>query len=491
MCYDIYGDDMKKYLDKIFNITKNKTSVKVEIFAGFATFLATAYILIANPNNLLINGSIDPRWSSVFIATALGAAFGTLLMALYAKMPLVQAPGMGINALVGGIIGGNIGIAYSFGNALLLVFISGIVFLLLSYIKVGNVALREKIFDGMPKALREAISVGIGLFIAFIGLKNAGIINGNDYTLVELVKFNNPDLWVSGGAALNAVVALFGLIVICILSHYKVKGSVIFGILSATILAIPLGVANLDILFGKGDITWNIFESFKSFFNPDTGTFMTLFTEGLKFPENSLLTSIIIVVSLSMVDMFDTMGTVLACTTNAELNDEDGKPLNYGKIMKSDSLATVVGATLGTATVTTMVESGAGVAEGGKTGLTSFTTGILFILSIFLLPLFAFIPPAAAASALIYVGVLMMKNITNVDFTNIKYAVPAFLTIILMPLTYSITDGIGMGIISYTFINLIIYIIDKIRGNKPKFDLNVVTIIVTLLFLFYFLMPII
>jgi AGZA family xanthine/uracil permease-like MFS transporter len=189
--------------------------------------------------------------------------------------------------------------------------------------------------------------------------------------------------------------------------------------------------------------------------------------------------------------MFDTMGTVLACTTNADLNDENGKPINYGKIMKSDSLATVVGATLGTATVTTMVESGVGVAEGGKTGFTSLVTGILFILSIFLLPLFAFIPIEAAASALIYVGVLMMKNITKVDFDNIKNAVPAFLTIILMPLTYSITDGIGIGIISYTLINLIIYILDKIKGKSTKLELNIVTVIVTILFLFYFLMPII
>ena len=486
---------MKKYLDKIFGITNNKTSIKVEIFAGLATFLATAYILTANPNNLLINGSIDPRWASVFIATALGAAIGTFLMGLYAKMPLVQAPGMGINALVGGIIGGSIGISYSFGNALFLVFISGIVFLLLSFIKVGKekAALREIIFDGMPKTIRNAISVGIGLFIAFIGLKNAGIINGNDFTLVELVKFNNPDLWGSGGTALKAIVALFGLLVICILSHYKVKGSVIFGILAATILAIPLGVANLDILYGKTDaVTWNIFESFKSFFsfNSETGgTFLSVFTEGLDFPSGSLLTSIILVVSLSMVDLFDTMGTVLACTTNAELNDKDGKPLNYGKIMKSDSLATVIGSTLGTATVTTMVESGAGVAEGGKTGLTAVVTGILFLLSIFLLPLFAFIPSAAAASALIYVGVLMMKNIKDVDLVNIKNAVPAFLTIILMPLTNSITDGIGIGIISYTFINLIIYLIDRIRGKKEKLNLNLVTVIVTILFLIYFLVP--
>ena len=485
---------MGNKIRKFFSMDRSKTTIKTEIFAGIASFLAAAYILTVNPNNILTNGSMDPRWASVFIATALGAAIGTLMMALYAKMPLIQAPGMGINALVGGIIGGSVGVNYTFGNALFLVFISGIIFLMLSYIKVGKekIALREKIFDGMPSEIRKAISVGIGLFIAFIGLKNAGIINGNEYTLVELVKFNKPELWVSGGVALRAVVALFGLIVIATLAHYKVKGSVIFGILSATLIAIPLGVANTDILLGKADgITWNIFESIKTFFIGDNGTFMMLFKDGLNFPVGSLVTSIILVVSLCMVDMFDTMGTVLACTTNANLNDENGKPLNYGKIMESDSFATVVGATLGTATVTTMVESGVGVAEGGKTGLTAFTTGLLFILSLFLLPLFAFIPIEAAASALIYVGVLMMKNITDVDFTNIKNAVPAFLTIVLMPLTYSITDGIGIGIIAYTLINLIIYIIDKINGKNTKLDLNIITIIVTILFLFYFLMPII
>ena len=486
---------MKNRLNKIFGISKNKSNMKTEIFAGLAAFLATAYILTINPNNILVKGASDPRWASVFIATALGAAIGSLLMAFLAKMPLIQAPGMGINALVGGIIGGSAGFAYSFGNALFLIFISGILFLLFSYIRVGKnkTPLREKIFDGIPKTIRTAISVGIGLFIAFIGLKNAGIINGNEFTLVELVKFNDPKLWASGGLALKAIVALFGLLIITILSHYKVRGSVIYGILAATILAIPLGVADINILFGKTNgVTWNIFENFKNFFslNPDKGgTFLALFTEGLNFPKGAFFTSFMLVISFSMVDMFDTMGTVVACTTNAGLVDSDGKPNNYGKIMKSDSLATLIVALLGTTTVTTMVESGAGVAEGGKTGMTALTAAVLFLLSIFLLPLFAFIPIEAAASALIYVGVLMMSNVLKIDFSNVKYAVPSFLTIILMPLTYSITNGIGIGIISYTFTSLIIYIIDRLRKKESKLELSFVTIVVTVLFLFYFLMP--
>lgn len=481
---------MKKLI-KFFKLEENKNKVSTEIFAGLAIFLATAYILTVNPNNILVNGSADPRFSSVFIATALGAFIGSLLMAFVAKMPLAQAPGMGINALVGAIVGGSLGISYSLGNVLFLIFISGILFILLSIIKIDNKPIREKVFEGMPKCIRDSISVGIGLFIAFIGLKNASIITGNQFTLVELIDFGSKANWVLGGPACQAVVALFGLIVITVLSHFKVKGSVIIGILSATLLSIPLKVADLSILAGNvPGISWNIFSNLKSFFSfGSNSTFLTIFKEGMNMPQGSLFTSLMLVISFSMVDMFDTIGTVVACTTNARLVDKEGKPLNYGKIMLSDSLATCIGAMLGTTTITTVVESGAGVAEGGKTGLTSFTTAILFLLSIFLLPLFAFIPIAASASALIYVGALMLKNITKVDLENIRNSVPAFLTIILMPLTYSITDGIGVGIIAYFLINLIIYIINRLKGKNVKSNITLVNTIITILFIFYFLIP--
>lgn len=481
---------MRKLI-KFFKLEENKTKVSTEIFAGLAIFLATAYILTVNPNNILVNGSADPRFSSVFIATALGAFIGSLLMAFVAKMPLAQAPGMGINALVGAIVGGSLGISYSLGNVLFLIFISGILFILLSIIKIDNKPIREKVFEGMPKCIRDSISVGIGLFIAFIGLKNASIITGNQFTLVELIDFGSKANWVLGGPACQAIVALFGLIVITVLSHFKVKGSVIIGILSATLLSIPLKVADLSILAGNvPGISWNIFTNLKSFFSlSGNSTFLTIFKEGMNIPQGSLFTSLMLVISFSMVDMFDTIGTVVACTTNAGLVDKEGKPLNYGKIMLSDSLATCIGAMLGTTTITTVVESGAGVAEGGKTGLTSFTTAILFLLSIFLLPLFAFIPIAASASALIYVGALMLKNITKVDLKNIRNSVPAFLTIILMPLTYSITDGIGVGIIAYFLINLIIYIINRLKGKNVKSNITLVNTIITILFIFYFLIP--
>lgn len=481
---------MRKLI-KFFKLEENKTKVSTEIFAGLAIFLATAYILTVNPNNILVNGSADPRFSSVFIATALGTFIGSILMAFVAKMPLAQAPGMGINALVGAIVGGSLGISYSLGNVLFLIFISGILFILLSIIKIDNKPIREKVFEGMPKCIRDSISVGIGFFIAFIGLKNASIITGNQFTLVELIGFGSKANWVLGGPACQAIVALFGLIVITVLSHFKVKGSVIIGILSATLLSIPLKVADLSILAGNvSGISWNIFTNLKSFISfGSNSTFLTIFKEGMNIPQGSLFTSLMLVISFSMVDMFDTIGTVVACTTNAGLVDKEGKPLNYGKIMLSDSLATCIGAMLGTTTITTVVESGAGVAEGGKTGLTSFTTAILFLLSIFLLPLFAFIPIAASASALIYVGALMLKNITKVDLKNIRNNVPAFLTIILMPLTYSITDGIGVGIIAYFLINLIIYIINRLKGKNVKSNITLVNTIITILFIFYFLIP--
>ena len=492
-------------LDKFFGITKNKSSLKTEIYAGFATFLAMAYILTVNPNNILFGGTSDPRWPSVFIATSLGAFVGTLFMAFLAKMPLAQASGMGLNAIIGGMIGGTMGFAFNYGNAMLLVFLSGIIFLLLSVVPIGKdedgkrVTCREKIFDGMPEAVRTAIPVGIGLFIAFIGMQNANIIQTNEYTLVQFVDLTNKANWALGGVGCQAIVALFGLLVITVLSHYRVKGSVIMGILSATLLAIPLKVANIDILLGKVDgVSWAFYDNFKNYFsmNPEEGgIFLSMFTEGFNLPEGSLMICLMTILTFIMIDMFDTMGTIVGCCANANLLDKKGKPQNFNKIMNSDSLATCTGALLGTSTVTTFVESGAGVAEGGRTGLTALVAAILFFLSIFILPIFAFIPEAAAGSALIYVGVLMMSNVKNIDFSEVKESVPAFLTISMMVLSYSITNGIGLGVISYFFINVLIYIIDVIKflrsdyREKPRLEISLVTFIVTILFLIYFLVP--
>lgn len=499
-------------LDKLFGVSKAGSSIKIEIMAGIATFLAMVYILTVNPNNILfITGTADARWASIFIATAFGAVVGTLLMAFLAKMPLAQAPGLGLNSAVGGLIGGGAGAlaggSMPLGSALLLVLISGLIFMLLSVIPGGRdkntgklIALREKIFEGMPEAIRIAVPVGIGLFIAFIGFQNASIIVDNPYTLVSLVNFGDFDLYANGGAASQACVCIFGLVVIAILSHYNIKGSVIFGILAATLLGLPLGVTNFDTLLGKTDgITWKFWENFATFFSMDPdkgGVFLSVFTEGFKgLSDVNPMICIVTILSFCMIDMFDTMGTCVGCCASANLLDEHGKPVNYSKIMYSDSIATCVGAFLGTSTVTTFVESGVGVAAGGRTGLTALTAAVLFFLSIFILPVFAFIPSAAAACALVYVGVLMMKSVVNIDFKSIKNAIPAFLTIIVMPLAYSITTGIGIGVVSYVIIDLLLYVVDLIRyavskdenKEKPKFDLSVVMIVVFGLFLLYFL----
>ena len=499
-------------LDAYFGVTKAGSTIKTEVVAGIVTFLAMAYILTVNPNQILWTGVADPKWASVFLATAFGAIIGTLLMAFVAKMPFAQASGMGLNAAVGGVIGGGLslfgvsafsyGFEFTFGNAMFLVLISGVVFLILSIVPVGKnketgalITLREKIFDGMPKAVRTAIPVGIGLFIAFIGFQNAHVIVDNQFTLVQFVDFTK---WDANTA--QATVCLFGLVLIAILSYFKVKGAVIIGILGATVLALPLKVADINTLLGKTDgITWAFWKNFSEFFSMDAtlghgGVFLAAFTDGLHFPEGSFLTCVMIVITFSMIDMFDTMGTVVGCATNAGLVDSEGKPNNYNKIMYADSIATCTGALLGTSTVTTFVESGAGVAAGGKTGLTALTTAGMFFLAIFCLPLFAFIPSAAAASALVWVGVLMMKNVTNIELDNPLHAVPAFLTIVMMILCYSITDGIGIGIISYVVLSLLTYLVKLIahacgKGEKPQFEISIVALVVTALFLVYFLVP--
>jgi len=519
-----------------FDAEAKKTSVKTEIVAGIVTFLAMCYILTVNPNQILWGGALtaggatfnptdNVLWPSIFMATAFGAIIGTLLMAFLAKMPLAQASGMGLNSMVGTIIGGGVGFVstyvfnFTIGQAFMMVLISGIIFLLLSTISIKGKTFRELIFDGMPVAVRSAISVGIGLFIAYIGFQNAGIIVTNQYTQVGFVDFTNWGnqmvQWSNAfgtAAAKTASVAFIGLFLIAILDKFNVKGSVIFGILGATIVGIPLGVTNYNVILGTTPgITWKFWENFANFFtvgeNSVFGSFVTVFSTG--FPKGSLFTIIMIIITMCMIDMFDTMGTIVGCCGgNRILSDENDKPYNYDKIMISDAVATCAGAMLGTSTVTTFVESGAGVAAGGRTGLTAFVTACMFFLAIFAMPLFAMIPSAATASALIYVGVLMMKNnVKSIDFSNAINATSAFLTIVVMVLSYSITKGIGIGMIAYTIMSIIAYVVevivyackkDKTTVNeagetvaieKPKFNVSVVAIIVTALFLVYFFVP--
>lgn len=508
---------LRQRIDAFWKIGASGSSFKVEIIAGIATFLAMSYILIVNPNQILYAGTNDPRWTALFIATAFGAIIGTLLMSLYAKMPLAQASGMGLNSALGGVIGGGVGafaygFTYSLENALLLVFISGIVFLLLSVIPVGKekvtgrkITLREKIYDGMPDALRRAIPVGIGFFIAFIGLQNAKIVSANQYTLVELVDFTKiftGSLKDDAGNLYNYAYAIVGLVsffAIAILSRFKVKGAVIFGVIIATIIAIPLGVTNIDIITGQASgVTWKFWESIGEYFSKD-GLFFAIFSkDAFNLPEGSIFTSIMLVVTFCIIDMFDTMGTVVGCTTNAGLVDENGKPLKYDKIMLSDSIGTCAGAVFGTSTVTTFVESGTGIAAGGKTGFSALVTAILFALSIFLLPLFAFIPSAAAAGALMYVGVLMMSNVKKIDLSSVRSSATSFMTILMMVLSYSITKGIGVGVITYVIITAVSNLLygikylvakDKSKVEKARWDISIVLWIVFVLFLVYLFVP--
>ena len=504
-----------------FDPEKKQTSVRTELIAGVVTFLAMAYILTVNPNQIFGAGS--PFWASAFIATALGAVIGTLLMAFVAKMPLAQASGMGLNSMAGGLIGGWAGYAAKFtpGQVFFLVLISGLLFLALSLIKIKGKTFREMVFDGMPVAVRGAISVGIGLFIAYIGFQNAGIIVTNNYTQVGFVDFTNwgsqvvnngtlfgvtdgVAVWepITAVAAKTAAVAFIGLFLIAILDKLKVKGSVIFGIIGATIAGIPFGVTDLSVLSGNTPgISWKFWENFQNFFTGDNtvfGSFVNVFTGEGVIPEGvSIFSIIMIVITLCMIDMFDTMGTIVGCCGgNRILSDENNKPHNYGKIMLCDSVATCSGAMLGTSTVTTFVESGAGVSAGGRTGLTALTTAALFFAAMFAMPVFAVIPGAATASALIYVGVLMMKNnIKSIDFSTAINATSAFLTIIVMVLSYSITKGIGIGLLTYTIMSIIAYLIGVVKyaidkKEKPVWNLSVVALVVAILFCVYFFVPV-
>ena len=493
-----------------FDPVAKKTSVRTEIVAGIVTFLAMAYILTVNPNQILADAeNLGAYWPSVFIATALGAVIGTLLMAFLAKMPLAQASGMGLNSLLGALVAiwgaDTYGVQFTLGQAFMMVLISGVIFLLLTLIKINGKSFRELVFDGMPVPVRGAISVGIGLFIAYIGFQNAGIITHNAYTQVSFVDFTNwGEQIVNVGnpatfAAKSAAVAFIGLFLIAILDKLNVKGSIIFGILGATIAGIPFGVTDLSMLRGTETISWKFWENFQNFFTGDTtvfGSFMDVFETGLVPEGGSIFTVIMVIMTMCMIDMFDTMGTIVGCCSgNRVLSDENDKPYNYGKIMLSDAVATSAGAMLGTSTVTTFVESGAGVSAGGRTGLTSFTTAVLFFLSMFAMPAFAVIPSAATAAALIYVGVLMMKNnLKAIDFGDAIKATSAFLSIIVMVLSYSITKGIGVGLVAFTAMSIITYVVDSIKyackkAEKPTWEISAVAIVVSILFCIYFFVP--
>ena len=426
-------------LEKFFKLKENKTTVRTEVIAGLTTFMTMAYILAVNPSILSASG-MDPQ--AVLIATALASFIGTICMALFANYPFALAPGLGLNAYFAYTICGSMG--YSWQIALFAVFVEGIIFILLSLTNV-----REAIFNAIPLQLKKGVSVGIGLFVAFIGLQNGGIIVNNDSTLVSIVDFTK-DFHTAGICALLAVIGTF---IIAILYVKRVRGSILIGILATWILGIICQLTGLYTVTPEAGF-YSLIPAWSNF---NLGAISSVFGQCFKadFSTLRIFDFIAIVFSFLFVDIFDTIGTLIGCATKAGMMDKDGKLPRIKQALLADAVATTAGAVLGTSTTTTFVESSAGVAEGGRTGLSSVVTGLLFLAAIFLSPIFIAIPGFATAPALLFVGFLMISAVVDIDFSDYTEAVPAYLALIAMPLTYSISDGIAAGVISYVVINLV------------------------------------
>ncbi len=426
-------------LEKLFRLKENGTNVRTEVVAGVTTFMTMAYILAVNPSILSASG-MDAQ--AVLIATALASFIGTMCMALLANYPFALAPGLGLNAYFAYTVCGSMG--YSWQIALFAVFVEGLIFIVLSLTKV-----REAIFNAIPLQLKKGVSVGIGLFVAFIGLQNAGIVVNNDSTLVSIVDFT-ADFHTSGISALLAVIGIF---IIAVLYVKQVKGAILIGIFATWILGILCQLTGLYVVTPDAGY-YSLIPAWSSF---NLGAISSIFGQCFKADFSSLrvFDFVAIVCAFLFVDIFDTIGTLIGCATKADMLDKDGKLPRIKEALLADAIATTAGAVLGTSTTTTFVESSAGVAEGGRTGLSSVVTGFLFLLAVFLSPIFITIPSFATAPALLFVGFLMISAVTEIDFNDYTEAVPAYLALIVMPLTYSISEGIAAGVISYVVINLV------------------------------------
>jgi AGZA family xanthine/uracil permease-like MFS transporter len=436
-------------MEKFFKLQERNTTVSKEIVGGITTFLAMAYILAVNPSILSASGM---SWGAVFTATALSAAIATLVMAFCANLPVALAPGLGLNAFFTYTV--VLGMGCSFQLALTAVLLEGILFIILSLCGV-----REAIIKSIPEGLKKAVAVGIGLFIAIIGLANAGIVSTETGTLIGFVNFTMANK--------AAIVAVIGLILTIVLYTLKVPGAILIGIIVTTIIGIPFGVTTIP-------------ENFKPFSTPSAPHFFAFDFKGIcmttagKFSFAVLGQFIVIFITFLFTDLFDTIGTLLGVAEQGNLKDANGEVQNVKGALLADAVGTAVGACLGTSTVTSFVESSSGVAAGARTGLASVTTGILFLVALFLSPLFFLIPSAATAPALIFVGYLMMKSVVDIKFDDPTEGIPAFITIMTMPFSYSIAKGIQWGIISY--------VIAKCAGKKVK-DIPVVTWILAVIFL--------
>lgn len=434
-------------LEKFFKLKENGTDFKTEIIAGVTTFMAMAYILAVNPDILSASGM--PK-DAVLIATALSAFIGTMCMALMANYPFALAPGLGLNAYFAFTVCGIMG--YSWQFALFAVFIEGLIFIVLSVTPV-----REAIFNAIPLQLKKGVSVGIGLFIAFIGLQNGNIVVNDDATLVTLVKFkasfNDVGIW--------AVLTIVGVLIISILHIKKIKGAILIGIFATWILGIICELVGIYVPNPAAECYSTLPSGFADFSFASIGqTFGACFSEAA-FTNFNVLDFIVIMFAFLFVDVFDTLGTLIGCADKADMLDKEGKLPRIRPALLADAIATSAGAVLGTSTTTTFVESSSGVSAGGRTGLSSVVTGLLFLISLIFSPLFISIPGFATAPALVFVGFLMMSAVTGIDLKDPTEAIPAFLSFLVMPLTYSISEGICIGVISYVVINLF-------TGNAKK-----------------------
>ncbi len=451
---------MNKMFEKVFKLKENKTNTKTEIIAGITTFMTMAYILAVNPS-ILSEAGMDK--TAVLIATCLASFVGTACMAFMANLPFALSAGMGLNAFFAYTV--VIGYGYPWQVALLAVFIEGLIFIALSLTKV-----REAIFDSIPLSLKKAVSVGIGLFIAFIGLQNSGLVIKNDSTLVSIINFTDN----FNTAGISALLAVIGIFITAVLYIKKVKGSILIGIIATWLIGMLCQVCGLYVPAPDA----GFYSLFPTFQMTDFSKIGETFGQCFNIDMNGvgIFNFIVVIFSFLFVDLFDTLGTLIGVSTKADMLDKDGKLAKIKPALLADSIATSAGAVFGTSTTTTFVESSAGVAAGGRTGLTAITTAVLFLISILFAPIFTAIPSFATAPALIFVGFLMFTTISEIKLTDNNYAsaIPAYLCVLAMPMFYSIAEGISIGVISYVLINLVC-------GKKK--DINSIMYVLAVLFI--------
>ncbi|GAA0102747.1 NCS2 family permease [Paraclostridium bifermentans] len=437
------SNNKKSMLDRVFKLTENNTNVKTEVIAGMTTFMTMAYILVVNPSIL---GDAGMDKDAVFAATAIAAFIGSCIMGFLANYPIALAPGMGLNAFFAYTVVLQMG--YSWQFALCAVLIEGVIFILLTLTNV-----REKIIDCIPGVLKHAVTAGIGLYIAFIGLVNAGIVQGGG-AIIQLGNMQSP----------TVVLAILGLVIAAVLLSRNVKGTFLLAMVVTTAIGIVAGLVQLPHALVSS-----------------VPSLKPVFLQAFSVPVDQIfsLDMLVVVFTFLFVDLFDTVGCLVGVASKGNMLDENGKLPKAKEALFADAIATTTGSLLGTSTVTAYIESAAGIGEGGRTGLTAVTTGILFLLSLFFAPIFTSIPPQATAPVLILVGVMMASSLLEIDFSDFTNAIPAFLTFAMMPLAYSIADGIIFGIISFTIL--------KLATGKKK-EVNISLIFLSIMFILKFVL---